>query len=78
MLKKLKNKGEVTQLLRGHQTSAENILKNLIKVNERKRIYQVLQEWINAINVIPNERIRENLYNIEQFRADAFNLEEMG
>ena len=75
--KKLKNKGEVTQLLRVHQASAENILRNLVKANSKKRIFNQINEWINQISLTMNEKIRENLYNIEQYRADALNLPEI-
>lgn len=33
ILKKLQNKGEVTQLLRVHIASAENIIRNMYKTN---------------------------------------------
>ena len=33
-------------------------------------------DWINGINVIPNERIRENMYNIEQFKFDGLQQEQ--
>ena len=33
LMKKLINKGEVTQLLRVHIASAENIIRNMIKAN---------------------------------------------
>ena len=76
MLKKVKTKGEAIQMIKVHIQNSENILRNLIKQNQGKRFFMMLNDWINAIHTIPNERIREQLYNIEQFRADAFNLVE--
>jgi hypothetical protein len=74
LMKKLINKGEVTQLLRVHIASAENIMRNMIKANQKKKLFISVDAWLNGIQVIPNERIRENLYNIEQYRADALNI----
>lgn len=34
----------------------------------------MIGDWLNAINTIPNDKLREVLYNIEAFRADALNL----
>jgi hypothetical protein len=34
----------------------------------------MLNDWINGIQAVPYERIREMLYNIEQFRADALSM----
>ena len=31
----------------------------------------MLSDWLNIITNIPNEKIRETLYNIEVFRADT-------
>jgi hypothetical protein len=76
-MKKLQNKGEVTQLLRVYIASAENIIKNMIKANPRKKIFNQINDWLNAIQTIPNERIRENLYNVEQYRLDVLNINEI-
>ena len=34
----------------------------------------MIGDWLNAINTIPNDKLREVLYNIEAFRPDALNL----
>lgn len=34
----------------------------------------MIGDWMNVITNIPNEKIREVLYNIEAFRADAINI----
>lgn len=34
----------------------------------------MIGDWLNAITVVPNEKLREVLYNIEVFRADALNI----
>lgn len=31
-------------------------------------------DWLNGIANVTNEKIRETLYNIEQFRVDALNV----
>lgn len=33
-----------------------------------------MTEWLNTISTVTNEKIREALYNIEQFRPDVVNL----
>ena len=71
MLKRVKTKGEAVQLLKVHMQNAENILRNLIKANARKRFFAMINDWLNLITNIPNEKMRETLYNIEAFRADA-------
>jgi hypothetical protein len=48
--------------------NAENILRNLIKANSKKRFFAMIGDWLNLINNIPNEKMRETLYNIEAFR----------
>ena len=78
MLKKVKTKGEAIQLLKVHMQNAENIIRNIIKVQQsngaKKKIFNMMTEWLNGIATITNEKIRETLYNIEQFRADVLNL----
>lgn len=78
MLKKVKTKGEAIQLLKVHMQNAENIIRNIIKVQQsngaKKKIFTLMTEWLNAITTVTNEKIRETLYNIEQFRADVLNL----
>ncbi len=82
MIKKVKTKGEAVQTLKVHMQNAENIIRNIIKVQQsngtKKKIFNLMTEWLNAISTVPNEKIRETLYNIEQFRADALNLTSAG
>jgi len=40
----------------------------------KKRIFSLMTDWLNTITTTTNEKIRETLYNIEQFRADALNV----
>lgn len=49
----------------------------MIKANPRKKIFNQINDWLNAIQTIPNERIRENLYNVEQYRLDVLNISEI-
>ena len=74
MLKRVKTKGEAVQLLKVHMQNAENILRNLIKANSKKRFFAMINDWLNLITNIPNEKMRETLYNIEAFRADAIGV----
>ena len=74
MLKKIKTKGEAVQLLKVHMQNSENILRNLIKQNSKKRFFVMIGEWLNVITNVPNDKLREVLYNIEAFRADAMNF----
>lgn len=74
MLKKVRTKGEAVQLIKGHIQNAENILRNLSRQNVKKRFFIMINDWLNLLHSIPNERLRETLYNIEAFRADALNL----
>jgi hypothetical protein len=78
MLKKVKTKGEAIQLLKVHMQNAENIIRNIIKVQQsngaKKKIFTLMTDWLNTITTSTNEKIRETLYNIEQFRADVLNL----
>jgi hypothetical protein len=38
----------------------------------------MMAEWLNQISTVTNEKIRETLYNIEQFRPDVVNLTSAG
>lgn len=76
MLKKVKTKGEAIQLIKVHIQNAENILRNMIRQNPKKRLFTMLNDWLNAIQTVPNEKIRETLYNIGEFRADAAKIAE--
>jgi len=82
MLKKVKTKGEAIQVLKVHMQNAENIIRNIIKVQQSngatKRIFTMMGEWLNKISTVTNEKIRETLYNIEQFRPDVINLTSAG
>lgn len=33
----------------------------------------MIGDWLNIITNVPNEKIREIMYNIEAFRGDAMN-----
>jgi len=78
MVKKVKTKGEAVQVLKVHMQNSENIIRNIIKTQQahgaKKRIFTLMTDWLNTITTVTNEKIRETLYNIEQFRADALNL----
>lgn len=41
-----------------------------------KKLFSQLNDWMNQISMTMNEKIRENLYNIEQYRADAHIVQE--
>ena len=34
----------------------------------------MIGDWLNLISNIPNEKMRETLYNIESFRPDAVGI----
>lgn len=74
IIKKIKTKGEAVQLLKVHMQNSENIFRNLVKQNSKKRFFLMIGEWLNTITLVPNEKLREMLYNIEAFRADAVNI----
>jgi hypothetical protein len=57
-----------------HIQNAENILRNMIRQNPKKKFFIMIGEWLNLIHNIPNEKLREILYNIEVFRLDAVGL----
>lgn len=78
MVRKLKTKGEAVQLLKVHMQNSENIIRNIIKMQQssgiKKKIFTMMSDWLSQIATVSNEKIRETLYNIEQFRADAQNV----
>ena len=74
ILKKLKNKNDATQMLRVYCSNCENIIKNISKANQNKRIFKIIDEWMNNLQKVPIDRIRDVLYNIEQFKGDALKL----
>lgn len=61
----IKNKSEAVQMLRVNIENEENIIKNIIKANQRKQFFNVLNLYITRMPLFPNEKIRETLYNIE-------------
>jgi hypothetical protein len=63
--------------MRVYLASAENIIRNMIKANLKKRMFYNINEWLNKITLVPNEGIRKNLYNIEQYRADSIPVVEV-
>lgn len=73
-MKKVNNKDETTQMLRVYSANAENIILNICKTNSRKHIFQIIQSWLENFDKVPVDLIRDVLYNIEQFREDAFIL----
>lgn len=74
ILKKLKNKNDATQMLRVYCSNCENIIKNVCQANQNKRIFKLVDEWLTQLQKVPLDRIRDVLYNIEQFKTDALKL----
>lgn len=74
ILKKLKNKSDATQMLRVYCSNCENIIKNISKANQNKRLFKIVDEWLENLQKVPIDRIRDVLYNIEQFKGDALKL----
>lgn len=71
MQKPVRTKADAAAMLRGNLTNSDNILKNIIKPNLRKQFFQVLEGMVTRLPLYPNEKIRDMLYNIEQFKFDA-------
>lgn len=69
--KMIKNKSEAVQMLRVNIENEENIIKNIIKANQRKQFFIVLNMYLERLPLYPNDKIRDTLYNIEQFKFDA-------
>lgn len=65
VLKKMKNKQDATQMLRVYCSNCENIIRNICKANQNKRIFKIIDEWLNMLTKVPIDRIRDVLYNIE-------------
>lgn len=61
-------------MLRVYSSNCENIIKNISKANQNKRIFKIIDEWLNNLSKVPVDRIRDVLYNIEQFKGDAAKL----
>ena len=74
ILKKLKNKSDATQMLRVYCSNCENIIRNISKANQNKRLFKIVDEWLENLQKVPIDRIRDVLYNIEQFKGDALKL----
>lgn len=58
-------------MLRVNLQNSENIIRNIIKANQKKQFFVVLKEFVTKMPMFPNEKIRDMLYNIEQFKFDA-------
>jgi len=58
-------------MLRVNIQNSDNIIKNIIKANQKKQFFMVLNEYMTRLPLFPNEKIRDTLYNIEQFKFDA-------
>jgi hypothetical protein len=65
MLKKVTTKGEAIQMMKVHCQNSENILRGMIKGSPKKKLFSMIGDWLVQIHNLPNERIREVLYNIE-------------
>ena len=76
-MKKMKNKGDATQMLRVYCSNCDNIIRNICKSNQNKRIFKMIGEWLNYLHKLPIDRVRDILYNIEQFKSDALLLPEI-
>jgi len=68
---RVRNKVEAIQQLKTNIENSKNILTNLCRSNRRKVIFKTIDMWINGAEMPPLDHIRENMYNIEQYRADA-------
>ena len=71
LAKPIRNKTEAVQMLRVNLENSDNIVKNIIKANSRKQFFTVLSHFIQRLPLFPNEKLRDVLYNIEQFKFDA-------
>lgn len=71
LMKPVRNRADATAMLRGNLENSDNILKNIIKPNLRKQFFQVLESMVMRLPLYPNEKIRDMLYNIEQYKFDA-------
>lgn len=77
LLKKLKSNEEAIAVLKSYASNMENIMKKIATANQNKEIFRIIGDWLNQIQKVPLERIRQVLYNVERFRADAFKLPEV-
>lgn len=69
--KKITNKGQAVQMVKVNLENSDNIIKNIIKANQRKQFFMVLNEYVTRLSLFSNEKIRDTLYNIDQFKFDA-------
>jgi len=67
----LKNKQAACQMLRVNLQNAANIVANIIRANQSKHFFLVLHHYVARLGLFPNEKLRDVLYNIEQFKFDA-------
>ena len=61
-------------MLRVYCSNCENIIRNICQANQNKRIFKTIDQWCNAMQKVPIDRVRDVLYNIEQFKGDALKL----
>lgn len=61
MHKKIKTHEETTTMLKVYCSNSENIFKNIARANQSKRIFKVISDWLNQIQKVPVDRIREVL-----------------
>ena len=52
-------------MLRVYCSNCENIIRNICKANQNKRIFKLIDEWMNTMHKVPIDRVRDVLYNIE-------------
>lgn len=71
LVKQIKSKNQAVQMLRVNLQNSENIIRNIISANLRKQFFTVLNEYVSRLALFPNDKIRDVLYNIEQFKFDA-------
>jgi hypothetical protein len=45
--------------------NSDNIIKNIIKANQRKQFFMVLNVYVTRLPLFSNEKIRDTLYNID-------------
>ena len=65
LLQTIKNKQQACQMVRVNLQNSENIINNIIKANQRKQFFIVINEYMNKLGFFPNEKLRDVLYNIE-------------
>lgn len=71
LVKQPKNRNEAIQVLRVNVQNSDNLVRNIIRANARKQFFAVLHEFVNRMPLFSIEKIRDTLYNIEQFKFDA-------